>query len=130
MTKVNLGFDPHHTIRFRVEMSVVAYPEEQALLLFRRLFPLLSAIPGSQAQPQPGGRPVCNPSTRSANTSALPGNANLPTGVGTLSGSVVQAANFPYRFPNVAPGQSSVRNGEAGNPSLLYKFPSGLSAQS
>ncbi len=35
-----------------------------------------------------------------------------------------------YRLPNVAPGQSSVRNGDAGKPSLLYRFPSGLSAQS
>ena len=35
MTKVNPGFDPHHTIRFRVGMSVVAYPEEQAPLFFR-----------------------------------------------------------------------------------------------
>ena len=37
---------------------------------------------------------------------------------------------YCYRFPNVDPGQSSVRNGEAGKPSLLFKFPSGLSAQS
>jgi hypothetical protein len=33
-----------------------------------------------------------------------------------------------YLFSYVAPGQSSVRNGDAGRPSLLYKLHSGLSA--
>ena len=43
------------------------------------------------------------------------------------------AANYNgyiYFLPTVTPGQSSVRKGEAGKPSLLYKFTSsGLSAQ-
>jgi putative ABC transport system permease protein len=46
MTKVNPGFDPHHTLSLRVGMSSVAYPEEKAPLFFRRLFSQLSAIPG------------------------------------------------------------------------------------
>ena len=37
--------------------------------------------------------------------------------------------SLSYLLSTVTPGQSSVRNGEAGKPSLLYKLHTGLSAQ-
>src|ERR1700730_774701 len=41
----------------------------------------------------------------------------------------IQTSRIDYRLEKVAPGQSSVRNGEAGKFSLLNRLQSGLSAQ-
>ncbi len=47
--RVPPGFDPHHVLTFRLGMSAVEYPLEKSPLFFRRLFPLLAAIPGVES---------------------------------------------------------------------------------
>ncbi len=48
----------------------------------------------------------------------------LPQAV-TLDGSSSFVRRLPYFFPAVSVGQSSVRKGEAGRPSLFHKFTTG-----
>lgn len=62
---------------------------------------------------------------------------SMPPGVMTLvhlKAYGVRNASACYRLSTppgaVTPGQSSLRNGEAGKPALLARLPSGLSAQS